>query len=214
MPTKLYLVEPEEMTDGSLTEQAWFILRGAIPLSNEALLAWSEFLKHSEHTRYVYCQHCGMPNEVRYGGYGIRDDQLPSDVLALKQQCIEHGRADWFVLRASGGESAFLASKGKDTFLVAQWGERLHSQEEVVQGAQAKKRIKRYENSEATWSIMSFVLVTGVALVVAKLMGDSEAGFHSRVPAVLVSMFLSVAICIGIFERLKRKIRRQFAFMF
>lgn len=216
MPIKLYLTEPEERTDGSVNpprEQAWFLSRGAMPLSNETFLAWEEFLTRSEIARYVYCQHCGAANELKHGG-GIKDDSLPSDVLTLKQRCIEEGRADWLSLRTAKGETALFASKGKETFLIAQWGEGLHTQDEIIQGALAKKRLKHYANAEVNWSLGVFACALVVIAVIMTLMSGSQKEFDSHTLAVLSLAVIPVPICIGIFERLKNRIRRQLTSMF
>lgn len=217
MQIKLYLTEPEERIDGPAsppTGQAWFLSRGATPLSNEAFLAWKEFLTRSEITRFVYCQHCGAANEVKNNGHGVKDHLLPLGVLMLKQQCIKEGRADWFQLRASDAQTALFASKGKEMFLIAQWGqERIHTQDEVIEAARAKKRLKQYTDAEIRWSL----IVCGCGMLVvalAMLVMISTEEINSYMPAGITLMALSVLVCIGIFERLKRKIRRQFAFIF
>jgi hypothetical protein len=218
MLIKLYLAEPEDSTDGSLgspDERAWFLSRGAVPLSNEEFLAWKEFLTRSESTGYVYCQHCGMANE-RPDARRIKDDLLPPDVLALKRQCIEEGRADWFQSLANKEETALFASKGADVFLIAQWGEgSIHAQDEVVQRARAKKLLKRYGSAEMNWSLAVLACGLFVVVLVLSLMTGPRKPLDPHKLAALLSLTpIPVAICIVVFEWLKRKIRRQFAFMF
>lgn len=212
---EVYLREPKgEVRDpnNSLEGRAWARSQGLPPLTNEEYRTWSEFLPHREHSRYLYCAHCGGTNVVGNGGYGVQDRLLPPEVVTVKERCIAEGKAQWLTLRASTNQNALFATIEGGIFFVAQWGRRLYTTDEVIGGVRTRARIRRHNGNEILLSVLLFGGGLGITLASPFFLNVPPEEFKFYIPLSLA--LIPPAICVGVYEHMKRKLRRQFAFMF
>ncbi len=215
MEVALYLYEPEEGAKDPKNPpqgRAWFRAWKMPPLTNDEYRAWEAFLPQSAHSRYHYCSNCGNIEELDNGGYGVNDRLLPPEVVGIKERCVNEGNAQWLTLRASPTkQNALFAIKEGGTFLVAQWGEKEYTSQEVVAGARAKERVADYAGQQLPIAVLSALGGGMISMVLAKLFSLPNNYLLWLVGIVIIVVGV---VSFSMYELAKRKLRKKFSFMF